>query len=59
MQIAVEKLASRGATIVVNGCSAVNLVGARSALEVIDPAEIALRLIQDRKNSLEANYGKI
>jgi Asp/Glu/hydantoin racemase len=59
LETAVEKLAAKGASIVINGCSAVNLIEARLVLQVIDPAEMALSLIMDRKKVLETNYGKI
>ena len=59
LEIAVEKLAGKGASIVINGCSAVNLIESRLVVDVIDPAEMALKLIMDRKKVLGANYGKI
>jgi Asp/Glu/hydantoin racemase len=42
---AVDSLASQGATVVINGCSAVNVQQDRLRLEVVDPAELALQLI--------------
>ena len=59
LEIAVEKLAGKGASIVINGCSAVNLIESRLVVDVIDPAEMALKLIMNRKKVLGANYGKI
>jgi len=55
LETAVEKLAAKGATIVINGCSAVNLIESRLALEVVDPAEMALDLIFNHKKVLETN----
>ena len=59
LESAVQKLANKGASIVINGCSAVNLIEAKLVLEVIDPAEMALSLIMDRKKTLGATHGKI
>jgi Asp/Glu/hydantoin racemase len=59
LESAVQKLANKGASIVINGCSAVNLIEAKLVLEVIDPAEMALSLIMDRKKTLGATHGKV
>jgi hypothetical protein len=59
LETAVQNLSDKGASIVINGCSAVNLIEAKLVLEVIDPAEMALSLIMDRKKAVGANYGKI
>jgi len=42
---AVDSLAAQGATVVINGCSAVNVQQDRLKLEVVDPAELALQII--------------
>ena len=42
---AVDVLAEKGATVVINGCSAVNVNQAQIKLPVVDPAELALKLI--------------
>jgi aspartate/glutamate racemase len=46
----VEKLAAKGATVVINGCSAVNVDQSQLSLEVVDPAELALKLILEQKS---------
>jgi Asp/Glu/hydantoin racemase len=45
---AVDSLAAQGATVVINGCSAVNVQQDRLKLEVVDPAELALQIISGR-----------
>jgi Asp/Glu/hydantoin racemase len=55
LETAVEKLAAKGASIVINGCSAVNLIESRLVLEVVDPAEMALDIIFSHKKVLETN----
>lgn len=42
---AVDNLAAAGATIVINGCSAVNVEQGRIKLPVVDPAELALKIM--------------
>lgn len=59
LESVVQRLANKGASIVINGCSAVNLIEAKLVLEVIDPAEMALSLIMDRKKTLGATHGKV
>jgi Asp/Glu/hydantoin racemase len=55
LETAVEKLAAKGASIIINGCSAVNLIESRLVLEVVDPAEMALDIIFSNKKVLETN----
>jgi len=55
LETAVEKLAAKGASIVINGCSAVNLIESRLVLEVVDPAEMALDIIFRHQKVLETN----
>lgn len=55
LETAVEKLAAKGASIVINGCSAVNLIESRLVLEVVDPAEMALDIIFSHKKVMETN----
>jgi Asp/Glu/hydantoin racemase len=55
LETAVEKLAAKGASIIINGCSAVNLIESRLFLEVVDPAEMALGIIFSNKKVLETN----
>jgi Asp/Glu/hydantoin racemase len=45
LEAALEKLAASGATVVINGCSAVNVHQSRLKLEVVDPAELALKIL--------------
>ena len=49
LKIAVDRLAEKGATVVINGCSAVNVDQAQLPLPVVDPAELALKLILENK----------
>lgn len=48
LKIGVDKLAAKGATVVINGCSAVNVDQSQLSLPVVDPAELALKLIADK-----------
>lgn len=48
LKIAVDRLAAKGATVVINGCSAVNVDQSQLSLEVVDPAELALKLIFEK-----------
>lgn len=48
LKIGVDKLAAKGATVVINGCSAVNVDQSLLSLPVVDPAELALKLIADK-----------
>ena len=50
LKVGVEKLAAKGATVVINGCSAVNVDQSQLSLEVVDPAELALKLILEQKS---------
>lgn len=50
LKIATDKLASEGATVVINGCSAVNVDQSQLKIEVVDPAELALKIIFEQKN---------
>jgi len=59
LETAVQKLSAKGASIVINGCSAVNLIETRLVLEVVDPAEMALNIIFSHKKVLETKHGKI
>lgn len=45
LEIAVDELAQKGATVVINGCSAVNVNQGSLKLPVIDPAAYALNLL--------------
>lgn len=45
---AVEELAAQGATVVINGCSAVNVDQSRLPVDVVDPAELALEILLNR-----------
>jgi Asp/Glu/hydantoin racemase len=49
LKIAVDRLADKGATVVINGCSAVNVDQSQLRLPVVDPAETALKLILENK----------
>jgi Asp/Glu/hydantoin racemase len=49
LKIAVDRLAEKGATVVINGCSAVNVDQSQLPLPVVDPAELALKLILENK----------
>jgi Asp/Glu/hydantoin racemase len=48
LKIAVDRLAEKGATVVINGCSAVNVDQSQLRLPVVDPAELALQLISEK-----------
>ena len=48
LKIAVDCLASKGATVVINGCSAVNVNQSQLSIPVVDPAELALKIIADQ-----------
>lgn len=48
LQTAVEVLARKGATVVINGCSAVNVDQSRLPIKVVDPAEMALEILINR-----------
>ena len=48
LKIAVERLAAKGATVVINGCSAVNVDQSQLSIPVVDPAELALKIIADQ-----------
>ena len=52
LKVGVAKLAAKGATVVINGCSAVNVDQSQLSLEVIDPAELALKLILEQKSKV-------
>lgn len=45
LKIGVDKLVAKGATVVINGCSAVNIDQSQLSAPVVDPAELALQLI--------------
>jgi Asp/Glu/hydantoin racemase len=51
LKIAVDRLADKGATVVINGCSAVNVDQSQLRLTVVDPAELALKLIVENKSA--------
>lgn len=51
LKIGVNRLAEKGATVVINGCSAVNVDQSQLSLPVVDPAELALKLILENKTS--------
>ena len=51
LKIAVERLAAKGATLVINGCSAVNVDQSQLSIPVVDPAELVLKIIDDQKVS--------
>lgn len=46
---AVEKLAANGATVVINGCSAVNVDQSKVKVPVVDPAQMALEILVSKK----------
>jgi hypothetical protein len=48
LKIAVDRLAEKGATVVINGCSAVNVDQSQLRLPVVDPAELVLQLISEK-----------
>ena len=48
LKIAVDRLAEKGATVVINGCSAVNVDQSQLQLPVVDPAELVLQLISEK-----------
>lgn len=50
LKIGVDKLVAKGATVVINGCSAVNVDQSQLSIEVVDPAEMALKLILEEKS---------
>lgn len=51
LKIAVDRLASKGATVVINGCSAVNVDQSQLSIPVVDPAELVLKIIADQMAS--------
>lgn len=51
LKIAVDRLAAKGATVVINGCSAVNVDQSQLSIPVVDPAELVLKIIADQKVS--------
>jgi Asp/Glu/hydantoin racemase len=48
LKIAVDRLAAKGATVVINGCSAVNVDQSQLSIPVVDPAELVLKIIADQ-----------
>ena len=48
LKIAVDSLAAKGATVVINGCSAVNVDQSQLSIPVVDPAELVLKIIADQ-----------
>lgn len=48
LKIGVDRLADLGATVVINGCSAVNVDQSQLQLPVVDPAELVLQLISEK-----------
>lgn len=48
LETAVQILADKGATVVINGCSAVNVDQSRLRIKVVDPAEMALEILINR-----------
>lgn len=48
LKIAVDRLAAKGATVVINGCSAVSVDQSQLSIPVVDPAELVLKIIADQ-----------
>lgn len=58
-EVAVEKLSANGASVVIDGCSAVNVYPSQLSFELVDPVEMALKLILNQENRFEAVNAKI